>query len=164
MPEKKYDLPKPIEAIYDLTIAPIVLILQQHLFLRAIVGTLGTILFLIGGFFAPLYSVPVLSWLYGYQLAIPALGAGSYLIYVWYLSDRENAQSSGINGYVYMDLTLKTIIGVYGILLVTVGSLLFIFQNLPGLDWSKAAITPVFSGGLSAVGMWLLISRKKSVK
>lgn len=64
--------------------------LLRHKIIRIFAGTFGLLFFIIGCLTAVIWNIPILSWLYGKNIAIPALAAGGYLLGVWFLS-KENS-------------------------------------------------------------------------
>ncbi len=70
--------------------------LAQRPILRAFFGIIGAILFLIGLITAPLWNVPLLSWLNGSQVASTCLAGGLVALGIWYLSGRGGVSSAPV--------------------------------------------------------------------
>ena len=82
---------QPVAALRRAATSGAVSFLALHPVLRSFLGALGAILFVIGVVTAPLWNVPILSWLSGAQVAGTCLAGGLGALGIWYLSGRRSA-------------------------------------------------------------------------
>ena len=76
----------PAKVLWEACTAGVVNYLLKHRIFRFIVAIFGVLVFIIGLLSSILWNVPILSWLYGKDIAPPLLAAGGYALGVWYMS------------------------------------------------------------------------------
>ncbi len=85
---------QPVIALRRAVLDSAVTVLRTRAALRLFVGIAGAALFVTGVLVAPLWNVPLLSWLSGGQVAATCLAGGLYALGVWHLSGSVSATSN----------------------------------------------------------------------
>ena len=93
MPNNPPEL-QPVKELRRAATSGTVTFLARRPVLRAFFGIVGAILFLIGLITAPLWNVPLLSWLNGSQVASTCVAGGLVALGIWYLSGRGGVSST----------------------------------------------------------------------